>query len=80
MLCMKASAFRFLLSAFLLAFSFSANARTYLVSVGIADYLGFATKINNLSLTTTAKELFSFVHQGCHKYLWQTTSSNVGKI
>ena len=49
---MKASAFRFLLSAFLLAFSFSANARTYLVSVGIADYSGFPTKINNLSLTT----------------------------
>ena len=52
MLHMKASAFRFLLSAFLLAFSFSANARTYLVSVGIADYSGFPTKINNLSLTT----------------------------
>ena len=49
---MKASAFRFLLSAFLLVFSFSANARTYLVSVGIADYSGFPTKINNLSLTT----------------------------
>ena len=49
---MKTSAFRFLLSAFLLAFSFSANARTYLVSVGIADYSGFPTKINNLSLTT----------------------------
>ena len=49
---MKASAFRFLLSAFLLAFSLSANARTYLVSVGIADYSGFPTKINNLSLTT----------------------------
>ena len=49
---MKASAFRFLLSAFLLVFSFSANARTYLVSGGIADYSGFPTKINNLSLTT----------------------------
>lgn len=49
---MKVSAFKILLLAFLLAFSFSANARTYLVSVGIADYSGFPTKINNLSLTT----------------------------
>ena len=49
---MKVSAFKILLLVFLLAFSFSANARTYLVSVGIADYSGFPTKINNLSLTT----------------------------
>ena len=49
---MKVSAFKILLLAFLLAFSFSANARTYLVSVGIADYSRFPTKINNLSLTT----------------------------
>lgn len=52
MLRMKVSAFKILLLAFLLAFSFSANARTYLVSVGIADYSRFPTKINNLSLTT----------------------------
>lgn len=29
-----------------------ANARTYLVSVGIADYSGFPSKLSNLSLTT----------------------------
>lgn len=40
------------MSVILLAVCFSVNARTYLVSVGIADYSGFPQKINNLRLTT----------------------------
>lgn len=36
----------------LLTICFSVNARTYLVSVGIADYSGYPSKINNLRLTT----------------------------
>jgi uncharacterized caspase-like protein len=50
---MKANALKvFLVSAILLAVCFGVNARTYLVSVGIADYSGFPQKINNLRLTT----------------------------
>lgn len=49
---MKAKLFKLLLSALLLTLSFGANARTYLVSVGIADYSGFPTKVNSLRLTT----------------------------
>lgn len=40
------------MSLILLTVCFSVNARTYLVSVGIADYSGFPQKINNLRLTT----------------------------
>lgn len=40
------------MSVILLAVCFSINARTYLVSVGIADYSGFPQKISSLSLTT----------------------------
>lgn len=47
---MKANLYRTLFAAVLLTLSFAANARTYLVSVGIADYSGFPTKINNLRL------------------------------
>lgn len=39
-----------LIAAILLTLSFSANARVYLVSVGIADYSGHPAKINNLTL------------------------------
>ena len=52
MLFMKDNLLKIILSVFLLTLTFSANARTYLVSVGIADYSGFPTKINNLRLTT----------------------------
>lgn len=49
---MKDNLLKIILSVFLLTLTFSANARTYLVSVGIADYSGFPTKIKNLRLTT----------------------------
>lgn len=49
---MKGNIFRFFILALLLTLSFGAEARTYLVSVGIADYSGFPGKINNLRLTT----------------------------
>lgn len=49
---MKANILRTIVSVILLAVCFSVNARTYLVSVGIADYSGFPQKINNLRLTT----------------------------
>ena len=49
---MKANILKTLLSVILLAVYSSTNARTYLVSVGIADYSGFPQKINNLRLTT----------------------------
>lgn len=47
---MRDDAIRMLLSAFLLAVCLCVNARTYLVSVGIADYSGFPTKMKNLRL------------------------------
>lgn len=63
MLAMKANKLRLILSAFLLILSLGAMSKTYLVSVGIADYSGFPAKINNLSLTTkdakTIVELYS---------------------
>ncbi|MCM1111336.1 MAG: caspase family protein [Clostridium sp.] len=49
---MKANIIRTLVSAILLAVCLGVNARTYLVSVGIADYSGFPQKVNNLRLTT----------------------------
>lgn len=49
---MKAKCFRTILSVILLSSCVIANARTYLVSVGIADYSGYPYKINNLNLTT----------------------------
>lgn len=49
---MKAKIFRILVLVSLLTLSFGANARTYLVSVGIADYSGYPTEIPNLRLTT----------------------------
>lgn len=49
---MKANLFRILILAILLTFTLGANARTYLVSVGIADYSGFPKPLNNLRLTT----------------------------
>lgn len=53
-----------ILTAILLATgSLSLSAKTYLVSVGIADYSDFPTKLNNLQLTTrdarTIVELYS---------------------
>ncbi len=53
---MKAKTLRLLITAILLTLSFGANARVYLVSVGIADYSGFPSKINNLRLTTKDAE------------------------
>ncbi|MBD5303090.1 MAG: caspase family protein [Bacteroides sp.] len=53
---MKAKTFRLFISAIMLTLSFGANARVYLVSVGIADYSGFPSKINNLRLTTKDAE------------------------
>lgn len=53
---MKAKTFRLFITAILLTLAFSANARVYLVSVGIADYSGFPSKINNLRLTTKDAE------------------------
>lgn len=50
---MKADTLRILLAAILLALSLDAEARTRLVSVGIADYSGFPTKMNNLRLPTS---------------------------
>lgn len=51
------------MSAILAVACFSASARTYLVSVGIADYSGFPSKLNDLTLTTndakTIAELYS---------------------
>lgn len=49
---MKANVLRTLITAILLTLCLEMNARVYLVSVGIADYSGFPTKINNLRLTT----------------------------
>ena len=49
---MKADILKAVVLAILLALPIGADARTYLVSVGIADYSGFPSKINNLSLTT----------------------------
>ena len=49
---MKAKISRLIVTAILLTLAFSVNARVYLVSVGIADYSGFPSKINNLRLTT----------------------------
>lgn len=49
---MKGDIAKTIISVILLAVCFVANARTYLVSVGIADYSGFPQKINSLRLTT----------------------------
>lgn len=49
---MKINLLRLLTSTILLALAFGLHARTYLVSVGVADYSGFPGKINNLRLTT----------------------------
>lgn len=53
---MKAKILRLFITAILLTMAFGANARVYLVSVGIADYSGFPSKINNLRLTTKDAE------------------------
>lgn len=53
---MKAKILRIFITAILLTLTFGANARVYLVSVGIADYSGFPSKINNLRLTTKDAE------------------------
>ncbi|MDE7351261.1 MAG: hypothetical protein K2N25_09345, partial [Muribaculaceae bacterium] len=49
---MNTGLLRLLTSTILLALAFGLHARTYLVSVGVADYSGFPGKINNLRLTT----------------------------
>ena len=49
---MKPKCFKTILTVILLSLCVIANARTYLVSVGIADYSGYPHKINNLNLTT----------------------------
>lgn len=60
---MKANIFRTLLSALLLIISFGANAKVYLVSVGVGDYSSYPAKLNNLSLTVndarTMAEIYS---------------------
>lgn len=53
---MKAKTLRLFFTAILLTLTFSVNARVYLVSVGIADYTGFPSKIKNLRLTTKDAE------------------------
>ncbi len=50
---MRTYLLKLLTSAFLLTLAFGLHAKTYLVSVGVADYAGFPSKINNLRLTTT---------------------------
>ena len=53
----------FVLTAIMMAVSMCVQARTYLVSVGVADYSGYPSSINNLSLTTndarTIADLYS---------------------
>lgn len=49
---MKANLFKALVSVILLTMCLSVNAKTYLVSVGIADYSAFPQKVPNLHLTT----------------------------
>lgn len=49
---MKANIMKYLMSVILLTLCAGVNARTYLVSVGIADYSGYPQAINNLTLTT----------------------------
>lgn len=49
---MTANILRTLVTVILLTLAIGANARTYLVSIGIADYSAFPNKINNLRLTT----------------------------
>ena len=60
---MTCNILRLVLPAILLAVCSCMNARTYLVSVGIADYSGFPQKVNNLRLTTqdarTIAELYA---------------------
>lgn len=60
---MKANMLKTIVSAILLAVCLGANARTYLVSVGVADYSAFPQKVNNLRLTTkdakTIADLYS---------------------
>lgn len=53
---MKLKLLSFLVTAILLTLAFHADARVYLVSVGIGDYSGFPSKINNLRLTTNDAE------------------------
>lgn len=60
---MKAKAIRLFVTAILLTMALGVNARVYLVSVGIADYSGFPTELNNLHLTAkdaeTVADLYS---------------------
>lgn len=50
MIYMKVNELRVFLSVILLTFCLCIDARTYLVSVGISDYSGFPSKIDNLRL------------------------------
>ncbi|MBD5227673.1 MAG: caspase family protein [Bacteroidales bacterium] len=60
---MKGKLLRVLLAAILLTVAFAADARVYLVSVGIGDYSGFPGQISNLRLTVndarTVADLYS---------------------
>lgn len=60
---MKSVFLKIILSNLLLTLMLPAYARTYLVSVGVADYSGFPSKINNLRLTVndakTIADLYS---------------------
>lgn len=60
---MTCNILRLVFPAILLAVCSCMNARTYLVSVGIADYSGFPQKVNNLRLATqdarTIAELYA---------------------
>jgi uncharacterized caspase-like protein len=52
MVYMKANLIKTIVSVILATVCYSVSARTYLVSVGIADYSGFPQQINNLTLPT----------------------------
>lgn len=49
---MRVDVLRALVVAILIGICLGVSARTYLVSVGIADYSGFPQKVSNLNLTT----------------------------
>lgn len=53
---MKANTLRLFITAILLTVAFGANARVYLVSVGVGDYSKFPSKANNLRLPTKDAE------------------------
>lgn len=61
---MKANILKTIVSAILLAVCLGANARTYLVSAGVADYSAFPQKVNNLRLTTKDAKTIADLYSG----------------